>query len=156
MTFNPLKEKGIHPEKQLRMWHDIAHRHFNKTEVDCYTRTRQILMNGIEVEKEYVSDILVNEIDKRLGMDKDYTTVKKLPEDWPSYEVQETVNEEGSPTERTIQLISTLKDRDLVLASDALIKEVPKLLQKALEDVQVPDTVSVEDYKEMNEYQFEF
>ena len=50
MTFNPLKEKGIHPEKQLRMWHDIAHRHFNKNEVDCYTRTRQILMNGIEVE----------------------------------------------------------------------------------------------------------
>ena len=50
MAFNPLKEKGIAPEKQLRTWHEIAHRHFNKTEVDCYTRTRQILMNGIEIE----------------------------------------------------------------------------------------------------------
>ncbi len=50
MSFNPLKEKGIIPEKQLRTWHDIAHRHFNKNDVDCYTRTRQILMNGIEVE----------------------------------------------------------------------------------------------------------
>ncbi len=50
MKFNPLKEKGIPLEKQLRTWHDIAHRKFNKTHVDCYTRTRQILMNGIEVE----------------------------------------------------------------------------------------------------------
>ncbi len=50
MSFNPLKEKGISLENQLRTWHDIAHRHFNKAEVDCYSRTRQILMNGIEVE----------------------------------------------------------------------------------------------------------
>ena len=50
MSFNPLKEKGISLEKQLRSWHNIAHRHFNKYEVDCYTRTRQILMNGIEIE----------------------------------------------------------------------------------------------------------
>lgn len=50
MTFNALKEKGIPIEKQLRYWHDIAKRKFNKYEVDCYSRTRQILMNGIEVE----------------------------------------------------------------------------------------------------------
>ncbi len=50
MKFNPLKEKGIPLEKQLRTWHDIAARKYNKNEVDCYSRTRQILMNGIEVE----------------------------------------------------------------------------------------------------------
>ncbi len=50
MTFNPLKEKGMPLEKQLRNWHQIAGKPYNKTEVDCYTRTRQILMNGIEVE----------------------------------------------------------------------------------------------------------
>ena len=50
MTFNPLKEKGTSIEKQLRSWHDIALKPFNKTDVDCYTRTRQILMNGIEIE----------------------------------------------------------------------------------------------------------
>ena len=50
MSFNPLKEKGLPLEKQLRTWHDIAHRKYNKNEVNCYTRTRQILMNGIEVE----------------------------------------------------------------------------------------------------------
>ena len=50
MTFNPLKEKGMPLEKQLRNWHQIVGKAYNKTEVDCYTRTRQILMNGIEVE----------------------------------------------------------------------------------------------------------
>ena len=50
MTFNPLKEKGIPLEKQIRTWHDIVNRPFNKADIHCYSRTRQILMNGIEVE----------------------------------------------------------------------------------------------------------
>ena len=50
MTLNPLKEKGMPLEKQLRNWHQIVGEPYNKTDVDCYTRTRQILMNGIEVE----------------------------------------------------------------------------------------------------------
>lgn len=50
MSFNPLKEKGIPVEKQLRSWPEITKKPFNKNEVDCYSRTRQILMNGIEVE----------------------------------------------------------------------------------------------------------
>ena len=50
MTFNPLEEKGMPLEKQMRNWHQIVGKPYNKTEVDCYTRTRQILMNGIEVE----------------------------------------------------------------------------------------------------------
>ena len=50
MSFNPLKEKGINIEKQIRNWHQIVGKSYNKTDVDCYTRTRQILMNGIEIE----------------------------------------------------------------------------------------------------------
>lgn len=50
MTFNPLKEKGLPLEKQLRNWHQIVTKPYKKQKVDCYTRTRQILMNGIEVE----------------------------------------------------------------------------------------------------------
>lgn len=50
MTFNPLKEKGLPLEKQLRNWHQIVACPYKKQKVDCYTRTRQILMNGIEVE----------------------------------------------------------------------------------------------------------
>lgn len=50
MAFNPLEEKGVSIDKQLRSWHEIALKPFNKTEVNCYSRTRQILINGIEVE----------------------------------------------------------------------------------------------------------
>ena len=50
MTFNPLEEKGLPLEKQLRNWHQIVATPYKKQKVDCYTRTRQILMNGIEVE----------------------------------------------------------------------------------------------------------
>ena len=47
---NVLKEKGIPIEKQLRTWHDIVKRPYNRFEVDNYSRTRQILLNGIETE----------------------------------------------------------------------------------------------------------
>ena len=50
MTFNPLKEKGIPLDKQLRNWEKIAGYPYKRESVDCYTRTRQILMNGIEIE----------------------------------------------------------------------------------------------------------
>ena len=50
MTFNPLQEKGMPLEKQLRNWHQIVANPYKKQKVNCYTRTRQILMNGIEVE----------------------------------------------------------------------------------------------------------
>ncbi len=50
-SFNPLKEKGMPLEKQIRTWHDIAHRKYNKNDICAYSRTRQILMNGIEVEE---------------------------------------------------------------------------------------------------------
>ena len=50
MTFEPLKEKGMSLDKQLRNWHQIVAKPYKKQKVDCYTRTRQILMNGIEVE----------------------------------------------------------------------------------------------------------
>ena len=70
MSFNPLKEKGIPIEKQIRNWHQIVGKPYNKTEVDCYTRTRQILMNGIEVEawgfKHQFNRFMPNNNDKEL------------------------------------------------------------------------------------------
>ncbi|MCD8025319.1 MAG: hypothetical protein LUE64_07275 [Candidatus Gastranaerophilales bacterium] len=50
MTFNPLKEKGIPLDKQLRNWEKVSGRPYKRETVDCYSRTRQILMNGIEIE----------------------------------------------------------------------------------------------------------
>ncbi|MFY9397261.1 MAG: hypothetical protein WAR22_02740, partial [Desulfomonilia bacterium] len=50
MAFNPLKEKGIPIEKQTKSWMDLNSKPYDKESVHPYTRTRGILMNGIEVE----------------------------------------------------------------------------------------------------------
>jgi rubrerythrin len=50
MGFNPLKEKGTPYEKQVKNWDELNVEPYDKNEVHPYTRTRVILMNGIEVE----------------------------------------------------------------------------------------------------------
>lgn len=50
MGFNPLAEKGIPPDKQIQNWRTLNAKPYDKMSVDPYTRTRIILMNGIEVE----------------------------------------------------------------------------------------------------------
>jgi rubrerythrin len=50
MAFNPFKERGIPAEKQLRSWSELNVKPYDKNEVHPYTRSRIILMNGIEVE----------------------------------------------------------------------------------------------------------
>jgi hypothetical protein len=50
MAFNPLQEKGIPIEKQFKTWIDLNSKPYNKESVHPYTRTRGILMNGIEVD----------------------------------------------------------------------------------------------------------
>jgi hypothetical protein len=50
MGFNPLDEKGIPLEKQVRNWSELNVEPYKPLEVHPYTRTRIILMNGAEVE----------------------------------------------------------------------------------------------------------
>ena len=47
---NPLENAGLPVEEQFRSWSELNVEPFDKREVDPYTRTRVILMNGIEVE----------------------------------------------------------------------------------------------------------
>jgi hypothetical protein len=47
---NPLEEKGIALEDQFRSWSELNVTPYDKLDVHPYTRTRVILMNGIEVE----------------------------------------------------------------------------------------------------------
>jgi hypothetical protein len=47
---NPLDHRGLALEDQLRNWSDLNVEPYDKHEVHPYTRTRVILMNGIEVE----------------------------------------------------------------------------------------------------------
>lgn len=55
MGFNPFEEKGIPIEKQLCSWQELNVKPYHKYKVDPYTRTRGIMMNGIEVEAAFFS-----------------------------------------------------------------------------------------------------
>jgi hypothetical protein len=50
MAFNPLAEKGIPLDKQIRNWSELNVQPYDKNGVDPYTRCRVIALNGIEVE----------------------------------------------------------------------------------------------------------
>ena len=50
MGFNPLDEKGIPLDQQLRTWSELNVEPYRPLDVDPYTRARVIAMNGIEVE----------------------------------------------------------------------------------------------------------
>lgn len=52
---NPFKEKPCSIEKSLQNWQQLYPKSYNKREVDPYTKTRIILMNGTEFEANWFS-----------------------------------------------------------------------------------------------------
>jgi hypothetical protein len=50
MTFNPLDHQGIPLEQQLRNWTELNVEPYDKMAIHPYSRSRIIVMNGIEVE----------------------------------------------------------------------------------------------------------
>ncbi|MFZ5718068.1 MAG: hypothetical protein ACOY5Y_01235 [Pseudomonadota bacterium] len=50
MPFNPLAERGVPLERQLRSWSELNVEPYDTRDVHPYTRCRVILMNGVEVE----------------------------------------------------------------------------------------------------------
>ncbi len=72
-SFNPLQEKGMPIEKQLRNWSQLNVRPYDKNNVHPYTQTRVIAMNGIETEGVFFSHQFSrhcpnNEIRRQLAM----------------------------------------------------------------------------------------
>ncbi|HEX2117419.1 MAG TPA: hypothetical protein VHM01_23695 [Alphaproteobacteria bacterium] len=55
MPFNPLAERGIPLERQLRSWSELNVEPYRTDAVHPYTRCRVILMNGVEVESAMFS-----------------------------------------------------------------------------------------------------
>ena len=84
-------------------------------------------------QKEYVQKVLEKEVDKRLEAEGEYTTIKKLREDWPSYKIQEKQNEISSPSENAIRLAGIYHDRDIVAADKELKDKEVDLLKKGLQ-----------------------
>lgn len=50
MTFNPLAERGIPLDRQIRSWSELNVQPYDTREVHPFTRCRVIVMNGVEVE----------------------------------------------------------------------------------------------------------
>lgn len=50
MAFNPLAERGIPLDRQLRNWSELNVEPYRTEDVHPYTRARVIVMNGVEVE----------------------------------------------------------------------------------------------------------
>lgn len=106
-------------------------------------------------QKKYVTEILEEQIDKRLGTDRDYLYIKDLPDDWASYKVQSVQNACGAPSETTIRAIAEQKGRDLVIADEELKNELPTLVKKGLQKKSLaPDTVCSEEYAKMQKEDF--
>jgi rubrerythrin len=55
MSFNPLEEKGIPLDRQLRNWRELNVQPYDTNSVDPYTRCRIITMNGAEMESMWFS-----------------------------------------------------------------------------------------------------
>ena len=96
-------------------------------------------------QKDYVRKVLVGEVDKRLDTDKGYTTIDKLPEDWPSYKIQERANEISSPTENSIRLVQIYHDRDIVETGDKFKDKEVKILEKGLQKEAVAENTVMPD-----------
>ena len=108
-------------------------------------------------QKKYVTQILNEQIDKRLGTDRDYLYIDELPDDWASYAVQNLQNADGSPSEATIRVITQQKGRDLIIADKELENNLPNLVKKGLQTKALAcDTVTADEYKEMSKENFEF
>lgn len=65
MAMNPLREKGIPLDRQVRTWKQIALPPYRKQEADAFTRCRVILMNGIELESAIFSHSFARICDDR-------------------------------------------------------------------------------------------
>ena len=110
--------------------------------------TEVVLPCHFESQKEYVKNILENEIDKRLSKDEGYIRIDNIPSDWTSYKVQEKAAQDGAPSEQAVRLAAKSLKRDIACADEKLLNKQPELLERGLEkEAQAPNTVSSEKYK---------
>ena len=139
------------------MMHEIGHLHIANKLLQKYEKRDAEEIIGDKIyetctfknQKEYVQKILEGEIDKRMDGKDDmgYTVIDKLPDDWASYDVQETLGADGAPTEQTIVLIQEHIGRDIVTADENLQKKEVKLMKKGLQKLaQAPNTVQLDEY----------
>jgi hypothetical protein len=141
MTFNPLEEKGIPMEKQLRSWSELNVTPYDKKKVHPYSRTRGILMNGIEVEGAIFSHQFARhtydmEIKKKLAMTRRVEQQQQKAINWmlPANEsvLEITIGYEQVAVDLTAFLARTEPDPYVKAALDfALLEDFDHLYRYA-------------------------
>ncbi len=118
---------------------------YEKRDPEEVIGTNIVIPCRFKTQKEYVRKVLVDEVNKRLDTKKGYTTIDKLPEDWPSYKIQERANEISSPTENSTRLIQIYHDRDIVETGDKFEEKEVKILEKGLQEKGLADNTVMPD-----------
>lgn len=85
--FKPFDMKGTPLDKQGRNWNELVQQPYNKREVDAYTRTRAILMNGIEMNATLMSHAIArmtddDEIKKQMNLLRRLDSQQQQLIDW--------------------------------------------------------------------------
>lgn len=141
MSFNPLEEKGIPLENQVSSWQQINPKPYDKEGVHPYTRTRIILMNGIETEAvmfmhqfaRHCSDIDIN---RQLALTRAIEQQQQKVINWlsPADEsvLEITIGYEQVAVDLTAWLARTEKDKNVKDALDfALLEDFDHLYRYA-------------------------
>ncbi|HHX63915.1 MAG TPA: hypothetical protein GX702_03390 [Chloroflexi bacterium] len=141
MGFNPLSEKGMPIDKQIKNWAELNVRPYNKMEVDPYTRTRIIMMNGIETEAalfshQFARHTLDMELKRTLAMSRRLEQQQQKMVNWliPADEstLEVTVGYEQVAVDLTAQLARTEPDPYIKSALDfALLEDFDHLYRYA-------------------------
>lgn len=141
MAFNPFDEKGLPLENQIRSWSQLNVEPYNKMEVDPYTRTRVILMNGIETESalflhQLARHTVDSELKKRLALVRRVEQQQEKVVNWlvPGSEsnLEVTIGYEQVAVDLTAYLARTEPDSYVKAALDfALLEDFDHLYRYA-------------------------
>lgn len=127
MGFNPLEEKGMPIEQQLRNWSDLNVTPYDKESVDPYTRCRVITLNGAEMESMWFSHQFSRhctdmDVKRQLAMTRRIETQQQKAVNW-------LIPANESTLERTIGYEQVAVDLTAALAQN----EPDAYLRQALE-----------------------
>lgn len=141
MGFNPLDEKGIAIEKQIRGWSELNSKPYDKDEIHPYTRSRIILMNGIEVEAamfmhQFARNCNDAELKRHVAMSRRVEQQQQKVINWLSpaneTQIETTIGYEQVAVDLTAWLAKTEPDKYVKQALDfALLEDFDHLYRYA-------------------------
>lgn len=141
MTMNPFEENPVDLESTFESWGELYPKQYNKEEVDPYTKTRIILMNGTEFEAnafshQFSRHCINNELRREIArlrrieqqQQKKISNLKPLDETI----LETTISYEQLAVDLTAALAKNEKDVDVRAALDfALLEDFDHLYRYA-------------------------